>query len=678
MLGLFNKQGFKKYWAEVISLYDDLYYSSRIKNNSDLARRLEQQDDHIGIDFVGSYDGDNITFYYLIQGFPSTLMLDFKDRLRSKCREGVRLNFYNRLTGHSIDWNSNQMRNRLRILSKVAESNNESDVNNYNLHKNIGSMSRQQWIEDSLGYLAVADKKRKRALLKSSMLITISGKRGEDFDDSVDAIESEAKKMDLKLSRVLYNIPDLLRFFSPFSMKFNKTANEMVSTQVITDEIVARYSSYNQGTLGYRGAYFGTDVYSQFPVIKMIKPKDDSAENWLCTAETGGGKSFLIKAIILQLVALKYNGTIMDIEGFEYIPLAQYLAKDSKVVIVNMAEGDGKYFDPVEISDLTGIEDIDKDLKNMSLNFTLAVYKAILGRAYLEDPLMDVVLNEALSAVYEKKGITEDRESWKNSQGLTLHSIYAEFELLKNGKRRNETSYMEALNKVIAIAGKYFEPNGTKASLFKEKAVVKDIIDADLVVCSFGMAGKSPQSIDEVQLALMQLGAAQLSHQRSIFSKAQGKFNFKIWEEFQRWGKFPGSESTIGVAVTGGRKLGDVNIIITNDVKQILDDDRFSIFSNIQSFMAGAIKDRKVRHELCERLSIPNMIPEIDAIAKAVKVDDESYEGGQHLSVEDPLAFSFLMGLDNNKFGITKMILPDSIRKSKILKTGVDLQGTVE
>lgn len=672
MLGLFNKKGFKAYWKEVITLYDDLYFTRKIKNNSELCRKLPSEQGKISIDFAGSYDGENITFYYLVQAMPRELLVDFKDRMRREVRPGVRINFLNYIRGHEIDWDSAQMRSRLRVLKQVGSENDSSNIDAYNLHENIGAMGKQDWIEESLQYLAIADRQRSRSLLKTSMLITISGKRGEDFDDSVKLVEGYTKHIGVALQRVLYDIPDIIRFFSPFSRENTKKVADRIPTQVITDEIIARYNVYNQGTLGVRGICFGTDVYSKFPVLKVVKPKDDTAENWLITAETGGGKSHAIKDKILQLMSLNYNGTIMDIEGFEYIPIAYFMMHNSKVIIINMAEGSGKYFDPVEISDPTGIEEIDKDAKNMSVNFTLAYFKTILGKAYLEDIWLDTVVNDAVSETYKHRQVNDDRGTWSNSKGLTLFDVYARFLILKETQHREDAGYLSALEKAIAIAGKYFEKDGTRSSIFKERVVVSDIIDADLVICSFGMAGKSPQAVDEIQLALMQLGAAQLSHQRSIFSKSQGKFNFKVWEEFQRWGKFPDSDKTIGVAVTGGRKLGDVNIIITNDVGQILRDDRFGILSNITSFMAGAIADEQVRAELCNRLSIPHMKKELDAISKAKKDDNEETDkmGKEHF-----LTYAFLCGLDRSKYGIVKVELPDELAKSKLFKTGVDLKG---
>lgn len=667
----FSKERILKHWVEVIELYDDLYFSLQIKNWSDgnVARRLPRNQDKIGIDFVGTYDGDNITFYYLIQSMPRELVVNFKDRIRRECKPGVRVNFLNHIRGHKIDWESTQMRSRLRVLKQVGSDNDNNDVNAYNLHENIGAMGKQDWIEDSLSYLAVADRKRSRSLIKSSILMTVSGKRGEDFDDSIKLVEEFSKHIGISLQRVLYDIPDLIRYFSPFSRTYNKNTASTIPTQVLTDEIVARYNVYNQGTLGVSGIYFGTDVYSRFPVLKRVKAKDDSAENWLITAETGGGKSHNIKALILQLLADNYNGTIMDIEGFEYLPIANFMSYSSKVVVINMAEGSGKYFDPVEISDETGIEEIDKDAKNMSLNFTLAMFKTLLGKSYDEDTWLDTVVNDAVSETYIDAGVTEDRETWERSKGLTLFDVYAKFLNLRERRFRDTDAYMAALEKAIAITGKYFEKDGTRSSVFSEKVVVSDIIDAKLVVCSFGMAGKAPQAVDEIQLALMQLGAAQLSHQRSIFSKSQGRFNFKVWEEFQRWGKFPGSENTIGVAVTGGRKLGDVNMIITNDVQQILTNDKFGIFSNVTSYLIGAIADEKVRHELCDRLSIPHMKKELDKIAQAKKIDDEDVDTGVA-----ELTYAFLCGLDRSKYGIIKIVLPDELTTSKLFKTGVDLR----
>lgn len=675
MLGLFNKKGIVPYWKEVIGLYDDLYYTSQVKDRSELAVKRPSETGKVSVDFTGMRDGENITVFYIIESYPKELVADYRDQIRAKCQEGVRVSFLNRMKKHTIDWESAAMRSRLRILEQVSQENAENDVNAYNLHKNLSSMGRQTWIEESLTYLSVADRSRGRSLLKTSTLMLVSGVAGEAFDHSLKGIQEYSKRVGVKLERVLFDIPDVLQYFSPYYMvpmtRSAKLENR-IPTQVMTDEIAARFNTYNQGTLGVRGTSFGIDVFSGFPVLKVVKPREDTAENWIITAETGGGKSHTVKSLLIQLIGAGFNGTIMDIEGFEYIPIANFVSHNSKVIVINMAEGSGNYFDPVEIPMKTGIEDIDKDAKNLSVNFTIAIFKTLMGRTYFEDTWFDTIINDAVTETYNDAGVTEDPDTWDYSKGLTLFDVYAKFKFLKETEYREDDVYLSSLEKTVATLSKYFEPDGTRASLFKTKVNVEDIIDADLVICSFGMAGKSQQAVDETQLNLMQIGAAQISHQRSIYSKSQGKFNFKVWEEFQRWGKFPDSDKTLGVAVTGGRKLGDVNIIVTNDVGQILKEDRFSILPNITSFLAGAISDKDVRENLLHRLSVPHLIPELDAISRAKKDDDEDSTGS---GVTHPLTYSFLCGLDRSKYTIVKTRLPSDLERSKLFKTGVDLNG---
>lgn len=675
LLGLFNKKGFKEYWKEVIHLYDDLYYTSQVKDRSELAIKRPSELGKLSVDFSSIRDGENITVLFIIQSYPRELVIDFRDKIRAQCKPGVRVNFINKMRKHIINWDSAEMASRLRILEKVSKENADTDVNAYNLHKNLSSIGKQSWIEESLTYLSIADRSRGRTLLKTSTLMTVSGVAGEEFDSSLKGIQLYCNRVGIKLERVLFDIPDVLQYFIPFySLNLTKEqkTSSRIATQVMTDEIVARFNTYTQGTLGVRGISFGMDVFSGFPVLKVVKPKEDTAENWLITAETGGGKSYTIKYILIQLLGAGFNGTIMDIEGFEYIPIANFVSHKSKVVVINMAEGSGNYFDPVEIPKPTGIKDIDKDAKTLSINFTIAIFKTLLGRAYYEDTWFDTVINDAVSETYLEAGVKEDPSTWKNSEGLELFDVYRKLKQLKTQEYRKDKGYLSALEKAIAILSKYFEEDGTRSSIFKSKVNVEDIIDADLVICSFGMASKSQQAVDETQLNLMQIGAAQISHQRSIFSKSQGKFNFKIWEEFQRWGKFPDSDKTLGVAVTGGRKMGDVNIIITNSVGQILKEDRFDILQNITSFLVGAISDESVRHTLLTRLSVPHLIPELDAISKAKKDDNENSTG---IGKTHPLTYSFLCGLDRSKFTIIKTKLPQEFKESKLFKTGVDLNG---
>lgn len=686
-----------KHIKEIFGLYDDLICTQLINSSLECINKTCDKDQVI-IDFLGMYDKQKLVFFYLIKGYPQYLPLDFKDKIRRNSKGDTRISFFDVLRSHHIDWSGAQMKSKLRTLKMANEEQAEKDVDAFNLFANLNAMGNMAFVESSLVYLANADVRRGRSLVKTSMMMSIAGERGEDFDDTVHSVEEYCRHIGLNIERVYYDIPDVISYFSPFKNVKNlgKRGPDSIHTQVLTDELVARFNNYSQGILGTggkRALYFGTDIYSGFPVLKIVKYDAEAPEIWLCTAETGGGKSFFVKVLILQLLANNMNGTIMDVEGNEYSYLAEFCSRGSKVVVLNMGEGQGKYFDPVEIPKPTGIEDIDKDAKKMSIDFTSAIFKVLLGRSVERNEWLDSIVNDVVGLTYLRFGITDDPDTWGLSTGMTIRDVFDtlrimhDFTKAKTNKEKillmnkyhiempdyiDNLHYVSAIEQAVAFVSPFFVEGGLRNTLFKERVMVSDIAEADLVVCSFGMAGKAAHAVDEVQMAMMQLSAAQISHQRSIFSKAQGKFNFKIWEEFQRWGKFPGSEQTIGVAVTGGRKLGDVNIIITNVVKELLDDDRFGIFSNKTSFMIGGISDSQVREELAERLSIPNMKVELDYIAAACKTDDtyKNSSGGNSLLYR----YGFLLGLDSSKYGVTKMLIPRDMAKSDLFRTGVRVE----
>lgn len=525
----------------------------------------------------------------------------------------------------------------------------------------------------------------------------ISGKRGDAFNTTIREVLNTCSSAGIKITRVEGDLPDFLRSFSPFSLELNMNVLKQVGNTTIPDELLARFSSYDQGKVGKRGMYWGTDIYSGFPVFKEVKKNVVDAENLLITAETGGGKSFFVKGLLIQFLGNpKFNGTIMDIEGFEYLFLAGFIANYDSVVVLNMAEGTGSYFDPVEIN-VTGDEELDKDMFAFSKSFTLAVLKTLLGKNLIENDWSSVIVNDAVSKTYASRGVTMEPETWGNSKGLTLFDVYENMKSLYkevlnvDGTRKDlgglysdmykedeefvqaykkNKGYRNALDLVIAKLSAYFEPlekGGTRSDVFKSRVSLADIRDAKLVVCSFGMAGKSADMVDPVQMSLSQLSAANISHIRSLFSQAKGKYNFKLWEEFQRWGAFPDSEKTITTALTGGRKLGDVNIIVTNWVRKLLDDDKFGIFGNTTSFAIGAIDDSETREMLCKRLSIPLLQQDLDRIVTG-KGNNESFASDKEVtSIYDK---AFLVRLDKSVTTITKMIMPEHIAKSSIFRTG--------
>lgn len=644
---------------------------------------------------------DLVTYYYTIDGYPKEVPVDFRNSIRKEAREGVRISFISLFEPTRIDWNSPKMRSKLRTWKSIDEE--ADDVDEFNYQQNVDSMDSMVWRKQSLLYLSDAEKRRKRRMFRYRVMMIVVGVRGDNFDKTIFEVMNYCKNINLKVTRVTSNLFEFLRYFSPFSLEYNGSVVREVGSNTITDELLARFNTYDQGKIGRGGDYWGTDIYSGFPVYKRTKKDSIDAENILITAETGGGKSFFLKVLLMQLIAKgTCNGTVNDIEGFEYIPFAGFVANHDDVVILNMAEGQGCYFDPVEIN-LTGMEDLDKDMYSFSNSFTLAIVKTLLGKSLAMDDWANVVVNNAVSRVYSDAGVdAKNMETWGLSRGLTLFDVYRVLkelyleciDLLENygysseeeeksmsslsltKQYRRNKHYKEALDLVIAKLSAYFETlenGGIRSNVFTTRVTLEDVRRSKLVICSFGMAGKSPAQVDPIQMGLAQLSASNISHIRSIFSKAEGKFNFKVWEEFQRWGSFPDADAAIQTALTGGRKLGDINFIITNDVKRLLNDDRFGVFQNITSFAIGAIGDDNTRSELCKRLSVPLLKPELDRLVTR-KGSTESFEsqGSDLSSMYDK---AFLIQLDKSVSTVVKMVIPDYIARSDIFRTGVNING---
>lgn len=670
-------------------LWKKVFLNSAYKDDSNYPHRRDYNLYSNGSDLFSGKE--NVTYFYTIDGFPKELQIDFKEAIRQEAREGVRISFISTFENHRIDWGSAQMRSKLKTWKSIDSE--ATDVDEFNYRENIKLLDNNTWRKQSLLYLSDAEIRRKRKLFKYRTMMIISGVRGDNFNTTVTEVQNFCSSAGINITRVERDLSDFLRVFSPFSLELDTNVLKQVGNTTIPDELISRFSSYVQGKVGKKGLYWGTDIYSGFPVFKVVKKSSVDAENILITGETGGGKSFFLKGLLVQFIGQpKFNGTIMDIEGFEYLPLAGYVANNDSVVVINMAEGKGKYFDPVEIN-ITGDKDLDADMFSFSKSFTLAILKTLLGKSLVENDWSSVIINDAVSKTYADRGITMNPSTWGNSKGLTLFDVYHNMKSLykevvnNDGTRKNlgglyspsdeyiqsykgNKGYRDALDLVIAKLSSYFEPlskGGTRSDVFQERVSLKDIRDAKLVVCSFGMAGKSADMVDPVQMSLSQLSAANISHIRSIFSQAKGMYNFKVWEEFQRWGAFPDSEKTITTALTGGRKLGDVNLIVTNKVQELLDNDRFGIFGNTTSFAIGAIDDAKTREELCDRLSIPLLKPDLDRIVTE-KGSTESFASDEVTSIYDK---SFLIRLDKSVTTLTKMMMPDNIAKSSIFRTGV-------
>lgn len=409
--------------------------------------------------------------------------------------------------------------------------------------------------------------------------------------------------------------------------------------------------------------------------------------NWLISAATGGGKSFWVKALLTYLLADNFVVCVMDYEGDEYTNIANYIraGNPEDVKIVSMGKGNTLYFDPCEIPDLTGDSKVDDELKESAIGFILAIFRVIVcGTERDFSREQERVMSLAIQRMYDTAGVTEDKNTWHRSKGLRLHGVYYEIKEMVESKELVDSDSDNSKHKAaITIADSacvYFEPGESKAGTFKTPMPANELYKAKFIIFSFGMKGADTNSMDPIILALKQLSVAYVNIAISNYCKYIRKcFNVKVWEEFQRWGELGSSSSIISNVITGGRKRGDVNFIITNDLASMLDDSKElnkKLRQNIQNYAIGKIPDESVRREFVEKFDLQDVKPALDNIAKAHTV---TQSGTQKVSgAQSRYKNAFCIVLEEGKKAIVKVMLPKSLLKSSLFRTGVEVKDTDE
>lgn len=671
---------------EKLDMYD-MILANLLAGTSIIEPSQKLNNSQIAIGFSNISSEEQLTKYFMISKFPDWLQPRIIDTIRKRCmNDGVKINFYFHAQPHKINWDSPEMKNRMHVWRDFSnEHAGPIDVFDYRTQR--GESKTRNRMINSTKYLNVAELDYKRSFMKVYFIITVSAKRDEaslaNMADTIKTMKSLCSQSDIKLSELRINMIDWVRAVSPFSLNPLKEVIGKISKRVLTDDILANFNSYKQGRVGTHGVSLGIDILSQTPVMRKFKEDPDGADNWLISAATGGGKSYWIKALLTYLIADGFVCCVMDYEGDEYTNLANFIraGNPDDVRIVSMGKGSNVYFDPCEIPDLTGDPKVDNESKESAISFIMSIFRLIVKGMNEEfSKEEERVMSLAISRMYDTAGVTDNKETWYRSRGLRLHDVYNEVKQMVETKELvdNDADNMKhkAAVYIVDAASVYFEPGEAKAGTFKQPMSANELYNAKFIVFSFGMKGAAASSTDPVILGLKQLSVAYVNIQISNYCKyVRHCFNVKVFEEFQRWGEIQGSAETISNGITGGRKRGDVNFIITNDLAAMLDDDNKlckRLRQNIQNFAIGKIPDSSTRDEFCKKFDQQEIALALDNIAKAHSAQQT---GSQKISgSQSRYKNAFCVVMEDGKKAIVKVKLPPALIKSALFRTGVDIK----
>lgn len=680
-----NKRASK--FREKLDMYDMILASAFDKDSIVIPEEtLDSRSLAVGYSCMASLN--YVSKYYVVTALPDFVETQLYSKIRNACRnKGVVIDFFTYEEPHKIDWESPEMVSKLRIWKDYYEREEEGGVWEYRDKKQ--TIDNKKRIIMSTSYLNKAELNNRRTLTKVYFVIRITARRDREsilnMADSISMLRSIMQdQMQIKIRELRVNMMDWMRLLNPFSLTKGKVYNK-IPKMVMTDDIEANFSSMRQGKVGITGLPLGMDIISGQVVLYVFKEDPEEAENILIAGETGSGKSYLLKPLIPYAIASGMVAVVMDYEGDEYTNLGNYIAASNPddVCIINIGRNSEYYFDPCPIPAPTGERDIDEAAKQMAMGYIKLIYQKMICND--DDGTLTnsqtKIISLAIQRMYDSVGVTEDSSTWHSrSKSLRLKNVYTEILEMIESKEFYDPDGNNALHEaaisIIEATSVFFEDGEIYAGTFGKPLSLDKIYKAKLVIFSFGVKGQAASVTDKKILALKQISVAYVNTLISNHCKYVKKcFNMKIWEEGQRWLHVAGSSDIIINEITGGRKRGEINIIVTNNISELLTEaDRLgeALTLNIQSYFIGKINKKKVRDKFCDEFQLQHISHELEQIAKAGSRDKNGRQKNRNSSISNrglqKYNHAFVLIMKDGSTPVVRQELPRAITESKIYR----------
>lgn len=665
---------------EKIDMYD-MIIASMIEKEAIIEPKQELKGNEINIGFSSIISSKSVSKYFLVCKFSDYVEERLYDKIKRQCsNKGVRIDFYTYSEPHKIDWSSPEMVNRVRVWREFAEKQDSKNVFDYRESKT--DADNKQRIIMSTKYLNESELKYKRTLCRTFFIIKVTADRNrEDMVNMMDTIRSMKELLNasygIKVKELRVNMLGWLRAISPFYLENNKEVMSKIPKKIMTDDNLANFDSIKQGKVGDNGIPIAIDVESGMAILHKFKENTSDADNALIAAETGSGKTYLMLPMINYLLADGLKGTIMDYEGDEYTNYVNYIRAANKedVCIISVGKNSENYFDPCRIPERTGVYDIDVEAKRMSIAYIMLMFQKMVSCSEELSNSQSKIISLAIQRMHDSAGITEDMNTWsERSKELSLEMVYSEIKDMVNKKEFYDPDGGNKLHKagedIIEAVSIFFEEGEAYSGTFKKPIGLNEIYRAKLVLFSFGMKGQMTGLVDKRVIALKQLSVSYVNTLISNHCKyVMNICNFKVWEESQRWFEVAGSSEIIINEITGGRKRGDINFIVTNNLGELLDTKNRlgdTLTQNIQHYFIGSIPKRSTREKFCEEFNLWDILGDLNKIAEQGKKREKT--NNKKVGSKYRHAFCFVFADGSKPVG--RVELPKAISGSHIFDKG--------
>lgn len=501
-----------------------------------------------------------------------------------------------------VDLSQGRMQGRFKLWAKQYEK-VSAEMQDQTLEDVLKTDKHTQDTRHKVGsylYMKEAVEKEKASFYRTNIIVELVATSDDILDEADRTLREFVFKKELEAKEVFIQTNQYMKSYTPMASNKDRTLiSQMNPRNVFADETLSSLTVPTHGVIGdAKGQYYGIDILSRrYVTIDMYSGTD--ANNIFLTARSGEGKSQYAKMLYtFYQLDPRFSTVVFDYEGTEYLPLARIIGAN----VISLSASSGRFVNTMVIGRPTGDPEIDGELKSAAQETTVKVFDLLVHEEDGMTSEQTSILSSAIKEVYVDFGVTEEMDSWINSEGITFFHIYQKIKDFLNESRyqiMREEFDVDNLKNFILNLKPYFEEGEVYKHWFKNPISVQDIIDDNHVVFSFGMGNSTEAMENSKSVALRQLFASHITTLLANHNKKQGRKTVVFLEELQRYLKQRYSGDIIAKFASGGRKNGLVTYLITNSPSELLqlkesDNDEIrknasTIMSNITMFLIGAL-----------------------------------------------------------------------------------------
>ena len=618
--------------------------------------------DEIFIGYRKIYSLHKEKVVYSLTEFPDRITREFYKHLRQKVENyGVVLNITSRVSPYVIDWESSAMKERRRMAEEFTESMSKYKMDEFSTAEERAILRDTERLHKTFGYFGSIED-RDRSLCTADFTFEICRTLNNDiaisnFKQAQKDFKKYFARNGLNFKEVKGEMYDYYGTRSPICGRF-KDKSFIEVDHVLSDEIVARFPGYFGGKVGDEQILLGRDITNNMLIFKTLINKSGSAENFIVIAETGSGKSYIVKGINEMLLGNGLYVIVLDVDG-EYVPQCI----ENNGVVIDMEDC---YYDTMEISEPTGDPEVDKTLMRESKLATAVVFATLTDLEAGFTPDERTIFTSAYNRLYDARGIVENNmATWAKTKDLCYLDLYNAIKDLANENDAVEIGVdLRTIKKFISKLSPFFEKGGLYSYMFTKKVTISKIFERNsvapvMVDIVLNLQKNATSGEELIEQTIKQLTANYLATMITNRVKKMGRFSAEIIEEYQRYSENPRVADMVLTHITGNRKRNSNSFLITNSPLALLKSgtaSSFAVIENINNFIVGAIKPRTIE-AVCETFNLDNCEDVLKEISGNYK-----------------FKHTFLFKLNNREVTIGKFEVPPELSNSKIFLTRDTMQ----